>query len=168
MKKLLLVGLIVGLGVSTFALDQKQTADVTVKAEVVAENLVIEDLTGRPIVLDFGKVTNVVESRKGAKVDFKIKNVGGIIGTDITLALKEKGAGEASEIELNHTTDSSITPLDATVALNSEIITGGLAQNAEYRGFITGTLVVPQGQEVGAYEHVLELEVTYDDGATAR
>ncbi|MDO4589179.1 MAG: hypothetical protein Q4B33_04895, partial [Fusobacterium sp.] len=63
MKKLLMLGAILVLGATAFAKgglvqpndENVAEANVTVKAQLVAENLVISDLEGNPLVLDFEK-----------------------------------------------------------------------------------------------------------------
>lgn len=86
MKKLLMIGAILALGTTmaygatTKGDDGKASADVKVIADIVAENLVITDLNGEEIILDFGKVSQLQRSgvsnaHEGYKVTYLGDNI---------------------------------------------------------------------------------------------
>lgn len=84
MKKLLMIGAILAMGAMAYGADAKvdenanvNEATVTVKAKLVAENLVISDLEGNPIVLDFGRVSKTRASGTSeAKTGYMVRYVG--------------------------------------------------------------------------------------------
>lgn len=75
MKKLLMLGAILALG-TTIAygaeLPVTDSTDVKVRAEITDDTLVITDLNGNPIVLDFGKISNNSTGIHNAEVGYKV------------------------------------------------------------------------------------------------
>lgn len=164
MKKLLMLGAILVLGVTAFArdaaIDEKQNeneATVTVKARLVAENLVISDLEGNPIVLDFGRVSKLrdkgtSETRTGYMVryvgDHKLTE-----GKEQDLAMTLSGqdgkfvaaAVPVTLTEISQVKDEVADTFDVSVGLNTYTGKMPLAAEkghdyAEFRGEVFGTL----------------------------
>lgn len=167
MKKLLMLGAILVLGATAFAEDAKvdkaqnvNEATVTVKAKLVAENLVISDLEGNPIVLDFGRVsklrkTGTTEARTGYMVryvgDKKLADQGANAQKlAMTLLNKTSGKYEATAVpvtltEVSQTAGEKADTFDVAVGLNTYAGTMPLAAEkghdyAEFRGEVFGTL----------------------------
>ena len=95
MKKLLMLGAILVLGATAFAADtdideaqNENEATVTVKAKLVKENLVISDLEGNPIVLDFGRISSFRDKGTSeARTGYMVRYVG---TEDLDTADKQK------------------------------------------------------------------------------
>ena len=164
MKKLLMLGAILVLGATAFAADanvdesmNENEATVTVKAKLVAENLVISDLEGNPIVLDFGRVSKLrnsgtSETRTGYMVryvgDHKL-NEGNEQDLAMTL-LGQDGKFVAKSVpvtltEVSQTAGQVADTFDVAVGLNTYTGTMPLAAEkghdyAEFRGEVFGTL----------------------------
>lgn len=167
MKKLLMLGAILVLGATAFAADSKvdelkneNEATVTVKAKLVAENLVISDLEGNPIVLDFGRVsklrkTGTSEARTGYMVRF--------VGTDdlsnkseeqrkLAMSLLNKSTGDFDQkavpvtlTEVSQAAGEVADTFDVSVGLNTYAgVMPKVAEKghdyAEFRGEVFGTL----------------------------
>ena len=62
MKKLLMAMAILAVGVTAFG-EEKASAPVKVRAELVKQNIVISDINGRPILLDFEKISTTWKNR---------------------------------------------------------------------------------------------------------
>lgn len=162
MKKLLMLGAILVLGATAFAketakeLENQSEAKVTVKAKLVAENLVISDLEGNPIVLDFGKVSKLRDKGTSeAKTGYMVRYVGDttkLESADNTLKMELKGkegyAASAVKVVLAEASQEDKKAADSfevTVGLNS--YTGVMPLEAEkghdyaeYTGMVFGTL----------------------------
>lgn len=166
MKKLLMLGAILAMGVMAYgaddAIDEKQNeneATVTVKAKLVAENLVITDLEGNPIVLDFGRVSKL--RNKGtseAQTGYMVRFVGDAANMDseaerkleMSLLNKETGDFETKAVPvtlsaLTQVEGSKPDRFDVTVGLNT--YNGVMPENIqtghdyrEYTGIVFGTL----------------------------
>ena len=155
MKKLLLLSSLLALGATTFA----ASAPVKIQAEITADNLIISDINGRPILLDFGKISNAATTASNAQVEYKVTSTSAVTG-DTTLVMELTG-GETPV--LAHTNQTISDTIATTIALDKEegtIAAGG----TEYRGFIRGTILGDQtgsnGKELGMYEGQSELTVT--------
>lgn len=73
MKKLLMLGAILALGTTmAYGNSYEGEADVKVRAEITDDTLVITDLNGNPIVLDFGKISNKSTGVHNAEVGYKV------------------------------------------------------------------------------------------------
>lgn len=163
MKKLLMLGAILVLGATAFAkettpeLENQSEAKVTVKAKLVAENLVISDLDGYPIVLDFGKVSKLRDKGTSeAKVGYMVRYVGdtakltGEKTQELAMQLKGKGNYESEAVkvvlaEASQEEGKVGDSFEVTVGLNS--YTGVMPNKnedghdyAEYTGMVFGTL----------------------------
>lgn len=162
MKKLLMLGAILVLGATAFAkettkeLENQSEAKVTVKAKLVAENLVISDLEGNPIVLDFGKVSKLRDKGTSeAKTGYMVRYVGDatkLEAADNTLKMELKGKEgyEANAVkvvlaEASQEDKKVADSFEVTVGLNS--YTGVMPLKAEkghdyaeYTGMVFGTL----------------------------
>lgn len=142
---------------------QTAAANVKVTAQVVSDNLVISDLNGRPIVLDFGKISNQKASGvSNARVDFKVEKVGaeGSALAGVTVALA--GLDNDNKVQLLNTNVAAETAdkqIPASVALNAA---SGKFVGNEYVGFIQGTIAAGDSQNRAAstYENVLVLNAT--------
>lgn len=102
MKKLLMLGAILVMGAMAYGetVSESANADVTVKAQIVAENLVISDLNGNPIILDFKKVNQRQQTgTTTAYVDYKVTYIG-TETLDKTNNLTMKLGGEATPIDI--------------------------------------------------------------------
>lgn len=162
MKKLLMLGAILVLGATAFAkettkeLENQSEAKVTVKAKLVAENLVISDLEGNPIVLDFGKVSKLRDKGTSeVKTGYMVRYVGDatkLEAADNTLKMELKGKEgyEANAVkvvlaEASQEDKKVADSFEVTVGLNS--YTGVMPLKAEkghdyaeYTGMVFGTL----------------------------
>ncbi len=169
MKKLLTGSLLLGMASLSFAAtpgaDTPQTAAANVKvtAQVVADNLVISDLNGRPIVLDFGKISNQKTSGvSNARVDFKVEKVGAE-GADLTgVTVNLAGLDNSNKVQLLNTNVAASAEnkqIAASIALNAA---EGTFVGNEYVGFIQGTIAASDSQNKAAstYENVLVLNAT--------
>lgn len=142
---------------------QTAAANVKVTAQVVADNLVISDLNGRPIVLDFGKISNQKASGvSNARVDFKVEKVGanGSALTGVTVALAGlDGNNNVQLLNTNVAAETKDKQMPATIALNAA---EGTFVGNEYVGFIQGTIAATDSQNKAAstYENVLVLNAT--------
>lgn len=172
MKKLLTGSLLVGMGTMALAATgvtpdvnaaQTAAANVKVTAQVVADNLVISDLNGRPIVLDFGKISNQKTSGvSNARVDFKVEKVGaeGSALTGVTVNLA--GLDNSNKVELLNTNVAALAAdkqIPASIALNAA---EGTFVGNEYVGFIQGTIESNDSKDKApsTYENVLVLNAT--------
>lgn len=106
MKKLLMLGAILVLGATAFAADEavdgnpnEAEATVTVKAHLVAQNLVISDLEGKQIVLDFGKVSKTRDKGTSeAETGYMVRYVGKpVLSENKELTMKLKGDGDYAQ-----------------------------------------------------------------------
>ena len=190
MKKLLMLGAILVLGATAFAADanvdekmNENEATVTVKAKLVAENLVISDLEGNPIVLDFGRVsklrkTGTSETRTG----YMVRYVGDQQLTEgrqqelaMTL-LGQDGKFVAKSVpvtltEISQKAGEVADTFEVTVGLNS--YTGVMPDKLgghdyrEYTGEVFGTLthsVELANLDSGDYLGTTTLKVTLNNG----
>ncbi|WP_304206902.1 hypothetical protein [Fusobacterium perfoetens] len=164
MKKLLMMGAILAMGAMAFgaddAIDEAKNvneATVTVKAKLVVENLVITDLEGNPIVLDFGRVSKTRTSGTSeAQTGYMVRFVGTETlnesnnALEMTLLNKTNGNYEDKAVPvtlsaLTQVEGQKADTFDVTVGLNS--YTGKMPTSkatghdyAEYTGIIFGTL----------------------------
>ncbi|MGL4652153.1 hypothetical protein [Cetobacterium sp.] len=153
MKKLLLVSSLLVLGATTFA----ASAPVKIQAEITADNLIISDINGRPILLDFGKISNAATTASNAQVEYKVTSTSAVTG-DTTLEMELTG-GETPV--LAHTNQTISDTIATTIALDKA--TGTIADGGtEYRGFIRGTIngADSNAKTAGMYEGQSELTVT--------
>lgn len=167
MKKLLMIGAILAMGAIVYGADAKidetsentNEATVTVKAKLVAENLVISDLEGNPIVLDFGRVSKTRDSGTSeAQTGYMVRFVGDTSNMDteaekaLTMELlnKDTGAYMANAVpvrlaSLTQLPGEKADTFDVTVGLNT--YTGVMPEEAEaghdypeFIGTVFGTL----------------------------
>lgn len=165
MKKLLMLGAILTIGAIAYGVDSNidenaniSEASVTVKAQLVAQNLVISDLEGNPIVLDFGRVSKTrTKGTSVAETGYMVRYVGNETIEEneknkLTMELMDKNGtgfkGNSVPVTLSamsQTQGKKADTFDVTVGLNSY---SGTMPNksesnhdyAEYRGIITATL----------------------------
>lgn len=158
MKKLLMVGAILALG-TTMAYgaveEAKATADVTVKAKIVADNLTITDLNGRPIVLDFKKINKLdLNGTSRAIADYKVTYVGTeALSKDGELSMKLGGKTVPVGVELVQQDSNKPDKFEAMVALT------------EYTGVMPKTTDESTNTEANVYVGEIRGEVNH---ATAR
>ena len=171
MKKLIMASLAVAMGTMAFGTgtDVKPTvkktasSNVKVTAQVVADNLIISDLNGRPLVLDFGKISTVSnQERFNAKVDYKITKIGTGTDslTDVTVALSGiDGANKVKLQNVNAAADANNKTIDATIELLGK---GGKFEGSTYTGAIQGTIMGKDltDKEASTYENVVILTAT--------
>lgn len=164
MKKLLMMGAILALGTTMAygdAQDETVATDVKVRAQIVAENLVITDLDGNPIELDFGKVsqlqkTGYSKAYEGYKVTY-VGDTNGLNNPKLTMKLQgqdvsgdaENGAKNVmmkyqGKLELDQKADkfTSIVALDEYEAALPQLpeTAGTDAGKYVYVGSINGTI----------------------------
>lgn len=155
MKKLLMLGAILVLGATAFAadanIDEKKNqaeANVTVKARLVAENLVISDLEGKQIVLDFGKVS---KTRKSGTSEAETGYMVRYVGDDLKgLVTGGKGNANLAMYLLNKETgdfDQKAVPVTMTATTQQK---GQVADTFEVQvGLNTYAGVMPLEREKG-------------------
>lgn len=168
MKKLLMAMAILAVGATAFgAPPQTATAPVRVRAEIVDESLVISDINGRPILLDFEKISKKQTTDKNAFVDFKVEATGQIQNVQsFALVLGKSNAATTSDTV-------TLTNIDASKANNNTLTanlkldkyegaTGNLTAGTVHTGRINGTMKAGQwtNSEIGVYEGQTELKVT--------
>lgn len=147
MKKLLMLGAILVLGATAFAKGELAPNDenvvesnVTVKAQLVAENLVISDLEGNPLVLDFEKININEQGIRKTDEGLLIKYVGAKEldpNHSLTMELKgEKGFAKTAVpvtlAALEQVEGKAADTFEAVVGLNS--YTGKLTEGTKYVG----------------------------------
>lgn len=201
MKKLLMLGAILVLGATAFAKDanidgkaNEAEGTVTVKAKLVAKNLVISDLEGNPIVLDFKEVSKTQETgTREVSEGYLVKYVGtdanSLTDGNNTLKMSLKGAtgfvDSAVPVTLSSLTQvngEKADSFDVNVGLDS--YTGKMPLTVEngndyrqYQGTIYATLdfaaANPQNNgkaaklselDSGDYQGQTVLKVTINDG----
>lgn len=165
MKKLLMLGAILVLGATAFAADDavdgnpnEAEATVTVKAHLVAQNLVISDLEGKQIVLDFGKVSKTRDKGTSeAETGYMVRYVGNpVLDADKELTMKLKGDGDYVQTAVPVTMTAVTQVLDPAkaadtfkVAVGLNTYTGTMLKDASkpadsdysvYKGTVFGTL----------------------------
>lgn len=155
MKKLLLLSSLLALGATTFA----ASAPVKIQAEITADNLIISDINGRPILLDFGKISNAATTASNAQVEYKVTSTSAVVG-DTTLGMELTGGEEPVLAHTNQTISDTIATTIALDKAEGAIAAGG----TEYRGFIRGTILGDttgsKDKTAGMYEGQSELTVT--------
>lgn len=160
MKKLLMASLVLAMGTISLAKDPNITSsNIKVTAEITEDNLIISDLNGRPIVLDFGKISNQKAiGETNAKIDFKVTKVGGNKG-NVTLALVGLNDKKIDLLNTNVGAKELSKKLPASIELNK---TNGTFDEDQYIGFIQGTIRAKDsyGKQASTYENVLELKAT--------
>lgn len=167
MKKLLMAMAILAVGATAFGAEQKADAPVRVRAEIVEESLVISDINGRPILLDFEKISKQQKTDKNAFVDFKVEAAGGIPNVQsFALVLGKSSASTTPEevtltnIDASKTNNNTLT---ANLKLDKyEGATGNLTAGTVHTGRINGTIKANTwtSNEIGVYEGQTELKVT--------
>ena len=167
MKKLLMAMAILAVGATAFGAEQKADAPVRVRAEIVEESLVISDINGRPILLDFEKISKQQKTDKNAFVDFKVEAAGGIHNVQsFALVLGKSSASTTPEevtltnIDASKTNNNTLT---ANLKLDKyEGATGNLTAGTVHTGRINGTIKANTwtSNEIGVYEGQTELKVT--------
>ena len=197
MKKLLMLGAILVLGATAFAADSSiddlenvNDATVTVKAKLVAENLVISDLEGNPIVLDFGRVSKLRDKGTSeARTGYMVRYVGeeskltGGKTQELQMYLLNKKTGSfvqtavpvtMAEVSQTPNKDGSFEAadtFDVAVGLNS--YTGVMPNKLdghdyrEYTGEVFGTLTHSKALkdlDSGDYLGTTTLKVTLNGG----
>lgn len=181
MKKLLMMGAILALG-TTMAygkveVNTKNSADVTVKAEIVSNGIIISDLDNGPIVLDFKKVSNQLTSGTSNTNEwYKVTLIGGAGDNVNKIKMTLDGETAATDVLLKHsnaeTADTNYGKVVAKVGLDKyeasiysvdfDVVPG--TENIEYRGNITGTLV--HGDQVGTQVTTATATGQYEGYAT--
>lgn len=196
MKKLLMLGAILVLGATAFAKgglvqpndENVAEANVTVKAQLVAENLVISDLEGNPLVLDFEKVnkreTGIRETSEGLLVKYvgekdltnngitmELKGDNGFVDSAVPVTLSALSQAEGKKAD----TFEAVVGLDSYAA---KLEKGTTYDTEVYQGRINGTLdcantvatangVTKTGLaelSTGDYQGQTVLKVTINDG----
>lgn len=168
MKKLLLVGALLALGVTAFGANpeagKKTTANVEVRAEITDDFFVISDIYGKPIVVDFGKIHNTQDQSAVTFVDYKVtakaKAENDPIKFDITLGGSPNAENPTPVIISSNLGDPN-NKMKAFVALSEY---EGIIQKdeKEYRGRINGTLAKDEfaNKPAGVYTGNTKLEIT--------
>lgn len=167
MKKLLMAMAILAVGATAFGAEQKADAPVRVRAEIVDESIIISDINGRPILLDFEKISKKQKTDKNAFVDFKVEatsQITGVNGMKFVLGQSDS---------LNSKDDVTLTLIDASQTSNNTLTanlqldkyngaTGDLAAGTIHTGRINGTIKANQwaNSNLGVYEGQTELKVT--------
>lgn len=169
MKKLLMAMAILAVGATAFG-DQTATAPVRVRAELVEESIVISDINGRPILLDFEKISKSQKTDKNAYVDFKVDATGTTASfTGITLSLGGSNAPTTpDEVELtnidaslkNENTMKANLKLDkySVGTVDTTLNNGGTIHTGRINGTIKASEWTTKNK--GVYEGQTELKVT--------
>lgn len=167
MKKLLMAMAILAVGATAFGANKEASAPVRVRAELVEQELVISDINGRPLLLDFERISTTQKSDKNAFVDFKVEATGAL--TNVTAMKLTLG----QSIDTNTSDSVTLTNIDASQTtdntMNAKLkldkydgTTGNLAEGVIHTGRINGTLKSTEwtSKKTGVYEGQTELKVT--------
>lgn len=148
MKKLFIIILLLMLGTISFAASGKAT--VTVRAEIVSEELVVGGVNNKPLIIDFGKNNN------NGKLDFMVQYAG-----------VKNTANSVSQIKFDlDSADVQLTNEKANTALNSNIRltkTAEMLNNKESQviGSIQGDIKgLNSNTAKGIYAGVTQLNIT--------
>ena len=165
MKKLLFVTALLAMGTIAMGAAPVQndttTADVEVRAEIVDDSLVITDIYGAPLLLDFGKIQKGSKEVRTKVLEYKVSATEAP-NANLTLNLKLAGATQKQEITLTHK-DQSLpdnNTIKAYVSLDS--YTGAMESGkTEYRGKILGSINPEQvaNATLGQYQTFTSIEV---------
>lgn len=153
MKKLLMVGAILAIGTTmAYAQDYTGEANVKVRAEITAQELIITDLNGNPIVLDFGKISNKSTGVHNAEVGYKITWGEGVsmgsTSNQLTMELGGQdtvGTDGAKTVKIyyndDQTAEAKETSFETVVGLDKYSFDLGKSSTAtEYTGKVLGTI----------------------------
>lgn len=142
MKKLLFVTALLAMGTMAMGAAPKQddttTADVEVRAEIVEDSLVITDIYGKPLLLNFGPIQKTIDKVWTAQVEYKVSAGTATTGdTELTMALGTPDGKVTlkhvnSALQQDNTLDSVVT-LDA----DQKVMKKGAT---EVRGKIFGSI----------------------------
>lgn len=180
MKKLLMAMAILAVGATAFGATKTADAPVKVRAEIVDDEIIISDINGRPILLDFEKISLSQTTDKNAYVDFKIQSTGttaNFTKLDLTLG-GQSTAANPTNVELTNL-DSSLKKDNVMTAnlkldkysvgtVDTTLTNGGTI----HTGRINGTLKPAEWKDAnndqtendpvatGVYEGQTELKVT--------
>lgn len=167
MKKLLLVGALLALGATAFAVnpakDTQTTANVEVRAEITDDFFIISDIYGKPIVVDFGRLFADQKQSAVTFVDYKVTAKEAAetndIAFDITLGEKKNEPTEVV-IETDKDPKNDKGRMKSFVSLSEYAGEIKVGEN-EYRGRINGTISVDElkGKQVGVYTGNTELKI---------
>lgn len=148
MKKLFITILLLILGTTSLAASGKAT--VTVRAEIISEELVVGGVNNKPLIIDFGKNNN------NGKLDFMVQYAG-----------VENTANSVSQIKFDlDSADVQLTNEKANTALNSNIRltkTAEMLNNKESQviGSIQGNIKgLNSNTAKGIYAGVTQLNIT--------
>lgn len=167
MKKLLMAMAILAVGATAFGAEQKADAPVRVRAEIVDESLVISDINGRPILLDFEKISKQQKTDKNAFVDFKVEAAGEIQNVQSFALVLGKSSASTTPEEVTLTNIDASKNNNNTLTANLKLdkyegATGNLTAGTVHTGRINGTIKANTwtNNEIGVYEGQTELKVT--------
>ena len=168
MKKLLMAMAVLAVGATAFGAEKTATADVRVRAELVNEGLIISDIDGRPIVLDFKKINVSRTTEAAATVEFKVESTGEIKKGNLTLALGGKNGtpdGELTKVTITNLKDLKTT-MEPSIGLDVKQapLEANTGAGVIHIGRINGTLQPTDwnSKETGVYEGFTQLTVTLD------
>lgn len=167
MKKLLMAMAILAVGTTAFGATKTADAPVKVRAEIVENDLTISDIDGRPILLDFKKISKSEAGPRHAFVDFKVEAKGEIQNIQsFELALGQStSATQSDKVTLTNidTTKNNNNTMEADLKLDKYNGTTTIAgAGTVHTGRINGTLTNDdwKNSEIGVYEGQTELKVT--------
>lgn len=152
MKKLLMLGAILAMGAMAYGTDYTGEADVKVRAEITADDLIITDLNGNPIVLDFGKISNQSKGVHKAEVGYKVTWSDSVTMGSTSNTLKMELGGQdttgtegAKTVRIYYndtqTAEAKETSFDTVVGLDKYSFDLGASSTAkEYTGKVLGTI----------------------------
>lgn len=166
MKKLLLLTGILSLTAVAFGANPdsgtEASSNVEVRAEVVDDSLVISDIYGKPLLLDFGKIQkSATAPTVVAEVDYKVTSSAEIETSNLGLTMQLNGGKD--ELVIPHVNMASQDSLTAKVKLDKT--TGSIPVGSnEYRGKIIGSIAGADysGKTIGMYRTFTEITVTVD------
>lgn len=164
MRKFLLITALLAMGTMAMgvapATGDKAKADVEVRAEIVEDSLVITDIYGQPLVLDFGKIQKGSLNGGAAELEYKVSATEGP-ATPLNLDLKLAGKTATTDVILNPVDQSLQSTITSKLSLDK--YAGVMEANkTEYRGRIFGSIAKDQvaNAGLGFYRAYTEIEVT--------
>lgn len=163
MKKLLFVTALLTMGTmamgagENLATDDKTSAEVKVRAEIVNDKFTITDIYGQPLILDFHKVMKSDKTDVTTSVRYKVtaKEVFNGKSAEFKMAIAGDNTADGVEkkVTIKHVNPEKTTNNTLPVTLGLDNETKYLLENeSEFQGIISGNIHTDTtNNEVGEY-----------------
>lgn len=148
MKKILFGMLLMVLG--TFAFGASGKATVTVRAEIISEELVVGGVNNKPLIIDFGK------NNENGKLDFVVQYSG--VENTANSTSQVKFALTSSDVQLTNEKANSTLTSNIKLDKNTQMLAN---KDAQVIGSIQGNIKGLSSKTAkGIYAGVTELNIT--------